>query len=154
MKRSELKSLIKECLVEILADGLGDQLVEARSADRPSKSKRPPSQQRPGRLSEHFEKRERQRKESYGSDPVLDSPARQAVSTLTSDPMMAKIFGDTANTTLADQESGESYQVSGGDAAGFAVAQHEPSELFEGSDKWAQLAFAPSKKLARTGNDG
>lgn len=131
MTRSNLKSLVKECLFEILLESTGEtaspQLAEAKNI---RKRKNTPAPRRPA--LDKMEINER------ASKPPVD------VSHLTQDPIMAAIFQDTAATTLveqADAERGKAPQ-GGGDAASLAVAQSDPSELFgESARNWAALAF-------------
>jgi hypothetical protein len=75
-------------------------------------------------------------------NPNHKANVRQAVSSLTQDPIMADIFRDTAATTLQEQAraSGPQSQpgLPGNDHPGLPV-----EEIFEeGAAKWAQLAFA------------
>ncbi len=132
MKRSELKALIKECVVEVLQDGLNStsnvQLMEG-SARRQGK---------------------KQAKRSHPLDNVTygGQPDRQeiAVNTgLSQDPMLQSIFQDTASTTLQEQvhseRRGPPIAPPGSDRAAVIAAENEPDELFEGASNWAKLAF-------------
>ena len=130
--RSDLKSLVKECLFEILLESTDKEtpatITESRTNKRPkSKSRR-------------------------ASRPALDSitysaPRKEApaidTSSITSDPVMAAIFQDTANTTLKEQAAAErGKMITGGDNATVAARNSDPSELFgEASQNWAALAF-------------
>ena len=136
MTRGDLKSLVKECLFEILLEAtddenavnLTDAVTKRKSNKRKSTSRRPaldmvsmspPSDKLPPK-------------------PNLD------VSGLTSDPVMAAIFQDTASTTLVEQAAAERGKPSRApvDAAAMKVSQSEPSELFGAASKnWATLAF-------------
>lgn len=132
--KTQLKSIVKECLVEILSEGISS----ASSALTESSSPRP------------------KRKKAKRAEPIRN-PAHdkvrfgqsvdRAVSELTSDPMMADIFSDTARTTLQERVSAESRSPTAqlGD-----LAQDDPgidTDFFGGSaDRWADLAFAASKK--------
>ena len=144
LNRNALKSLIKECLVEILSEGLGEtaevQLTEARQP--PRRKKRIPRPQQ-----DHQEPRPRR--------PALDSISykqrvEDKVSGLTSDPIMASIFKDTASTTLQEQASVNSNRSShveqvmaNGDAAAQAISGADPSDLFgDAASNWATLAFS------------
>ena len=135
MTRNDLKGLVKECLFEILLEatetGTSPQLAESHS---PRKKKLTPRR------------------------PALDNirvgnpaPKRQAptpvdVSGITSDPVMAAIFQDTAATTLVEQaraESGRGAARGAADAAAMTVANNTPEELFgAASQNWAALAFS------------
>tara|TARA_B100000519_G_scaffold152456_1_gene133502 strand:+ start:420 stop:839 length:420 start_codon:yes stop_codon:yes gene_type:complete len=136
VSRGALKQLVKECLFEILlesTDASPTKLVEARKKTR-TKARRQPR-------------------------PALDSiviggAAKKAqkkevdVSNITSDPVMAAIFQDTASTTLIEQAAAERGRpVAGGDAASVAVANSDPVSLFgEAANNWATLAFGGENK--------
>ena len=100
MKRSELKAIIKECLVEILAEGIGQEaLVEAKKAT-------------PRRASSHRadlkeQLRSRRSKRVAESDPAenpeFDNKVNNFVNSMTTDPVLAEIFADTAKTTMQEQ---------------------------------------------------
>jgi hypothetical protein len=126
--RGELKGIVKECLIEILAEGLladgTSQMLETTT--RPKK-KRPAPKRRRVPQAQH------------------DQVIQEAVSGLTDDPLMADIFSDTARGTLQDQLSAESRGVplAGGDSASLQSATTDPDDLFgEAAEKWAALAFA------------
>ena len=130
--RNKLKSLVKECLVEILAEGIGDAsetLVESssRSRSKTQQSSRAPKRRRSAVDHIKFDKR-----------------VNETVSAMTQDPTMAAIFADTAKTTLQDQLSSESRAPvvpAGADSAARAAAQYNPEDLFEGASNWSMLAF-------------
>lgn len=156
--RDQLKSLVRELLVEILQDGLGPAVgsspvrpvaAEARRRQAPPTGPRRPT-----------------------FDPRLDSPVgsrtptdalKEAVRLESGgNPILADILADTAMTTLPSQ-------LSNGDAMGrptgggtvsrsSAPIQQEqfrgdPTEIFvggevrdDGTSAWADLAFMPAKK--------
>ena len=132
MTRNNLKSLVKECLFEILLESTNSEVAPQINEARKIRKKRSmPS--RPGRPSlDHIAMNK-------------ERPAPQVdVSHLTEDPIMAAIFQDTANTTLVEQADAERGKMpkGGGDAASLAVAKSDPSQLFgEASRNWAALAF-------------
>ena len=132
MTRNDLKSLVKECLFEILLEASdvdsSSQLQETRKVKR-----------KPAR--------------SASRRPALDNitvgqkaeskSAALDVSGITSDPVMAAIFQDTARTTLVEQSRAENLgSRAGGDAASAAMAAADPQEVFgKASQNWAALAF-------------
>lgn len=146
ISRDHLKDLIKECLVEILSEGLGSAgpLLAAAS---PNRSIRGVSEARA---------REAHARRRPAHDPNLDTPIGKGriTSALTDairessggNQTMAAIFADTARTTL-------SHQIAAGDKGSGqsnpSVSQVEqiqgtPEQVF-GEDvaaKWANLAFA------------
>lgn len=133
LNRNELKKIIKECLFEIL--------TEASSPDE-SRSARPKPKAR--KIVERSNSRGAT-KEFLSNVKKQKSPVD--VSQITSDPVMAAIFEDTARTTLIEQTNGEKRVPSvGGSPAGMPGVEHVPSDLSstfgESADKWADLAFA------------
>ncbi len=150
--KSELKALIKECLVELLAEGLGSNITEAAHAKPRGPRNRDaeplPGQQRTTRpVVDPFAGRKRALDETrVGPAPVqhrAPAPIPAAVSALTRDPVMAAIFADTAQTTLIEQNNG----VRAGDAASQAAAKADPTQLFDEAqiDKWNEAAFKPAR---------
>ena len=136
VKRSVLKKLIKECLVEILIEGINSEpgveaLVEAA---RPR-----PSSPRNSKYEAEVARLEKQRRE-------LDSTrvSENVISGITNDDVMADILRDTASTTLVEQGMGNDARTSkpvAGDAASKIVADSNIEDLFEGAGNWAALAF-------------
>jgi hypothetical protein len=138
LSRTALKLIVKECLVEILQEGLLSDIEAVHpmeSQDRAPKRKKP-----------------------VPSRPALDqvkfeAAISQTVSGLTSDPVMASIFADTAKTTLQEQYSADGAPAARGapDNPMFSPSpENDPTEIFEkAAANWAALAFA-EKKL---GND-
>ena len=139
VSRSVLKEIVKECLVEILSEGLlssAETISESKNSKRKSKSSMiSPDvfQQRKKMLREKTERKQ---------------PEVQ-VDHITDDPMMREIFADTAATTLRDQPLTESgagkrdYVPS--DAAAQVVYNNDLEDLFEGAGNWAALAFSDGK---------
>jgi hypothetical protein len=170
-KKKVLKTIVKECLIEILAEGLvGNNVATVRE-----------SRELRGALQETYERTsdtritsqnlnqptqvlqsrpaQAKRQSSYldtmqvGDNSIGSSVASQAiqskVKSITSDPIMSDILADTAMTTLREQKegsrpSGPSVMASG-DSAARMVDQSSPEDLFGGqANNWANLAFAPS----------
>ncbi len=132
VSRGALKQLVKECLFEILLESTDSQpskLVEARKKTR-SKTRRAPTS-RPALDSIVIGGASKQQKKDID------------VSNITTDPVMAAIFQDTAATTLMEQAAAERGRpVAGGDAASLAVANSDPVSLFgDAANNWAALAF-------------
>lgn len=141
MNRKQLKNLVKECLFEILLESTekpGDVLSEAKS----SLSSRTSSKRRPALDSISYNRKKKK--------PVAKKrqPQNIDVSSITTDPVMASIFQDTAKNTLQEQLAAErGAPVAGGDAASLTVSQSDPAQLFgESSQNWAALAFSESSK--------
>lgn len=138
--RNELKSLIKECLVELLAEGLGGGLNESLRAKpiRGSAMQPPPRRHNP--------QLDRRVTSPIAQHSALTEAVRASAG---GNPIMADILADTAMTTLQSQINAEGRGGAahgGGDAASLMVANSNPEELFgeETTSKWADLAFASS----------
>jgi hypothetical protein len=164
MKRSELKQLIKECLVELLT-GAADSSVT-------NISQRPKAQQQT--LASHMGSQPRRQQVSAPQrgikrNPALDAPAltfEQRVSKLArpvnvfNDSTLDSIAGDTMRTTLMEQNDADGNDPTqqgipigqigvyeddipvpdGADAAAYYASRADPASL--GLDeKWAKLTF-------------
>ena len=160
INRSSLKTIVKECLVEILQEGLSNPRASGRQQMSESTSRNSTSLH-----SKKQQKSQQRRRTSldyiqYASEENnkkdLDSRIESSVTSMTSDPVLSSILSDTAKTTLQEQFSAERKGPAGsamptainGDAAARQAAVSTPEDLF-GSDvssKWADLAFASSKK--------
>ena len=91
-----LKGIVKECLVEILSEGLGttEVITENRKKAKSTSKKRSIFTQ----MDEVFERKP----DSY--DRIsFDEKVDQAASAATSDPILQSILADTARTTLQEQ---------------------------------------------------
>ena len=86
MTREKLKGIVKECLVEILAEGLNS---DGRSTNSNKARARKAKKAEEQRLAEHRKK--------------FEYKVEDTVSSITDDPIMASIFKDTASTTLQEQ---------------------------------------------------
>lgn len=134
--RQQLKSIVKECLVEILAEGIGStkkSIQEVSSRTNNVVSKKPSSVQT--RRGEHVK---------Y-SQTMAETIKREAGG----NSIMAEILADTAATTLPSmlKESAIQHPQPVGSVER-AVADSTPEELFgdDAASKWAQLAFTETQK--------
>ena len=167
LDKNLLKSIVKECLVEILAEGIVNNgqptrrkkqaLTEAFSSTGRSRSiegvgtrnnsntSSTRGNSRPTYLDNI----------SFGSENNRSERHENAVSkitkSITNDELMQDILADTARTTLQEQISGEGPTRGGtpmldsrpADKAAEIVSKSDPDELFGGSAKnWATLAFS------------
>ena len=155
------KSLVKECLVEILAEGLYPQEGDLREKKADLKESIQRSMHTGlGRMNESQQRNVQKNMQTPGSylDKVSfgsgnSEPAAvndrtvNLISKVTKDPIMSEIFADTAASTLQEQREGNSktyVPTKPADQAARIVADHDPSDLFGASaGKWADLAFAP-----------
>lgn len=139
VSRSVLKEIVKECLVEILSEGLHSSTENIQEA-KTKKQRRKVDRVAP----EVFEKRNRMlREKTERRTPSVN------VNAITGDPMMQEIFADTAATTLQSQpvtESGASRpDYVPKDQAAKVVFENDLEDLFEGAGNWAALAFSDGK---------
>lgn len=137
LTRTALKSIVKECLVEILAEGLastGETLLESRT----TQVRRPKAK----KTSSHLDSISYNNNKSKLSENLLNK-----INSTTSDPVMADILKDTALNTLpnqmgADKNMSYVHRVSQGDQATKVMAESDPLDMFEGASNWATLAFS------------
>ncbi len=139
--RSVLKEMVKECLVEILSEGLvnsSDQLHESK--------KRKPRQRKAERVDASvFQERKKMLRKNIS---VQENAVKNRVNNITQDPIMQDILADTAATTFKEQpltESAAKRDYVPGDAAAKAVYDNELEDLFDGAENWASLAFSGGK---------
>ena len=140
LTKNVLKEIVKECLTEILFEGLADNNNArkiASSSNKPAKA---------GKRKARKYQMENVSKKTPEVSSRLDEIANTARG-VTDDPVLADMLADTAKTTLQEQISAESkkgYAPAGsGDVAQKTVDSSTPDELFgaESAGKWAQLAF-------------
>ena len=136
--RNQLKGLVKECLVEILSEGLMGDVENISVPSIPL-----------GRAKKVSQKKSTATRPQIVESVSFDNAVNESVSALTSDPVLSSIFSDTAQNTLQDQIQAEgSRRMSGppADSAAAEVAKSDPSDLFgQASSNWARLAFAEKK---------
>jgi hypothetical protein len=143
INKQQLKSLIKECLVEILAEGLGSTQVQEAVQRSAVKQQARPQVRRGVDFTTFNDPKSRQQQASALQEAIKKQSGGNSV--------MADILADTAATTLQTQIASEGRQIPAGDAISRVVSESTPEELF-GEDtmsKWADLAFA-SPSPART----
>jgi len=142
MTKTELKSIIKECLLEILTDGLGESLNEVK--------------QKKMQAQKIVEAKEQERRMQLRKKEVADS-----VSYVTDDPILRKVLSHTAQTTLKEQMANDRIPQNvrtsmnestndnddldgGGSSEGAGL---DISSIFGGASKnWAAAAFAEKKR--------
>ena len=147
LSRNELKGIVKECLVEILQEGI-DTVVLTGKPTRMSESKqRQPDVSKPIRRRSVLDKKlmgaQKDKKE-------LSTSAELAANSMTEDPVLASILKDTALTTMQEQAGSDrkgpggifTASAASGDNAARVAANNDPAELFsESANKWEALAF-------------
>lgn len=144
--KSELKTIVKECLTEILSEGLGVSASSSPVASRPQTSNG-------STLSNSLKNGLRRQNSNVShSTPQLREAIRRESG---GDKVMESILADTAASTLpnflkaGDGRSPASMPSAGG-LVEQVVAQTNPEDLFgdDVTSKWASLAFmdSPTKK--------
>ena len=99
MTKNMLKGIVKECLVELLSEGLapqGDIVLERKTRTRPE---RQPVQNKKRSIFDQMDR------SFAGREPTTDfeSAVSSAARTATDDPILREILADTAKTTLQEQ---------------------------------------------------
>ena len=156
-QKKALKGIVKECLIELLAEGLvGNKQATIRE-----------SRELRGAIQESYEKSNSSLNETISTTPKKsyldnikagidnanysnnreDLALKQKISSITNDSLMSDILADTAKTTLREQkESGGTRGPSvaaSGDKIAKLVDQSTPDELFgKNASNWAALAFS------------
>ena len=149
LSKGILKEIVKECLIEILAEGLVSNnkqpvkstktLKESMLNSMTSSIKAKPSKKRPSYLdSINFDNK--------GGEKVKNEKLDEIASSVTKDPILSEMLKDTAHTTLQQQiaaENKKGFAAPGtGDEAQRIVESSMPEDLFgSASEKWASLAF-------------
>ncbi len=133
ISRDMLKAVVKECLFEILLESTGESKGSLMEARKPSPKKRS-SRARTSRPSLDSI--------SFNSKPSKPEVRPLDVSGITSDPVMASIFQDTAQTTLVEQAEAERGRPGQPTGPGIPLDSGVGADgLGEASKNWAYLAF-------------
>jgi len=127
--KSELKAIVKECLVEILSEGISTNSMMQK-----------PQQSAPRRRAafDHVS----WAKETERATPKAPD-SREVAKSLTSDPILAEVLADSQRTMVEQmQAENRGPAASAGDFAQRKVSNSDPMDLFsESSMNWAALAF-------------
>lgn len=137
--RQQLKSIVKECIIEILAEGMGPTVSESINEAK-SKVKQITSSPNAAMML----------KQNASKAKLQSSALREAIRVESrGNDMMASILADTAEKTLPSML--ENDKIKSPRATGKIeniVAAYEPEELFgeDVTSKWAELAFMGAQK--------
>jgi hypothetical protein len=123
ISKKQLKSVVKECLVELLSEGLESNLASLSSKKQAAVQRKQEEQ----RLAEH-----RQR---------FEVNVDNAVSHVTDDPVMQSILQDTARTTLQEQTSNDKSSRSSMSSAPGTAGIDLDTIFQEPKNNWSKLAF-------------
>ena len=132
VSRSMLKSIVKECLVELLAEGLSGGDTESLNESLSLRDTIPSA-------AKTFSS-------SKVVNPRFEEKTQQIISQATKDPIMASILEDTAQTTLQEQNGADrpnQFTAKPTDTYSQIASESDPMSMFEGaSENWAALAFS------------
>lgn len=129
MTRSKLKGIVKECLVEILSEGIDSSVDKKEINESRSRRKSEAIREENIRLEAHRKS--------------LDEKIASTVSSLTSDSVMQDILADTARNTLQEQLNHEGARPGQASSVGQGI---NLDGIFSGAaDNWSQLAFSDKK---------
>ena len=137
LTKNALKSLVKECLVEILAEGIGSTATLQEGSKKTRQNLEAQRRAEEKRLEKHRQK--------------FEVRVDNTVSDLTDDPVMQSIFAETARTTLQEQmqhdssPSSRGAQISPEMMAGSPAGIDLESIFSDASSSWSQLAFSEKK---------
>ena len=132
LKRSALKSVVKECLLEILSEGINTQQTARTQPQGNAVARQALSESR-----------------KVPQDQAQAKSIKDTIAGITSDPILASVLGDTAQTTLVEQAGADrqgqlrQMRVPGAGGQDNTVQTEEP----DGNSHWAALAFAEKKTV-------
>jgi len=148
LTRSDLKDIVKECLIEILMEGIS-QPESRTSPVRESVRQRAPAPAPLPTGKKHLDSMsfsagaskvaaraqgQSERAAAVAAEASLAFPPGQQN-------VMKSIFEDTMRNTLPGMIEAERNPAAGG-----PVSAIDPMQIFEGASNWADMAFAPTKK--------
>lgn len=145
ISKSALKGLIKECLVEILEEGLLAQPLSESRSRASTASRNVPKKRSARSLSENLQSR----KPSF--NPVLDTPVNPpsladrvppTIARVSSDPSIQALLEDTAATTFQTQNNAENQR---GPQAQTDVPLEALGMMGAKMGNWADMAFSESR---------
>jgi hypothetical protein len=148
LTRNDLKEIIKECILEVMLDGLRGGEPE-RAPQMSESTRRLPS-------APNGKKHLDSITFSAGASKVADQAqgrrapppvSQELVSSFPKEQrnVMQQIFEDTARNTLPAQLTAERNPAAAMSQAQ-GVPDVDPMSMFDGASNWADLAFAASKK--------
>lgn len=147
LDKNTLKSIVKECLIEILSEGLtnGNTQKLSESINNITNAKIKTEEKInsiPIQNKKNIAKILPQKKQI--NENFIDK-TQQIIKKTTNDPVLAEIFADTALTTLQEQNSADnktSFNPKSNDQYKNFMNENDPSDIFgEASNNWANLAF-------------
>lgn len=152
LSREDLKGIVKECLVEILSEGISQtahQINETKLHRHPGPAL--DAQRQPNQRSNVADKISFLPKQQVQEARRID---KKSLTAITADPMLQAMLEDTAirGTPITDSNPGnnalhETAVATQGDQAAKKMLRSDPTDVFgETSSKWAMLAFSDKQK--------
>lgn len=150
LTRSDLKDIVKECLIEILMEGISQP--ERKSApvrESVSHAPRAPASNQVPAGKKHLDSvtfsagASRVAARAQGQNNHYAAVAAEASTAFPPDQrsVMQSIFEDTMKNTLPSMIEADRNPGAGG-----PVSNIDPMQIFEGASNWADMAFAPTKR--------
>ena len=150
LSRDELKNIVKECLVEILSEGL------TGATQTINENRRPNSIQQPQQKTPSVNPRQTVADKIAflpKNSPPKQQVDRNMIKAATSDPLLQEMLADTAirGTPIVEesrvaQARNEIAVSAHGDIAAKTMMKSDPTDIFSDSaSKWATLAFSEKK---------
>jgi len=138
VSRNMLKGIVKECLVELLAEGLSGGDTVSLNESLSLKKTLADSETKINPASSISS--------AKVTNPNFEQKTKQVISQATKDPIMASILEDTAQTTLQEQNTADrpnQFTAKPTDTYSRMANEADPMSMFEGaSENWAALAFS------------
>lgn len=141
MKRSELKDIVKECLVEILLEGVGGSEGRVNEQRSPSTKEQAAAPLRRPALDMIRPMGKALQERQTRPEPPRPPPAAFKELAGGND-VMASIFADTASSGLVESVGSERSSHSANPIIDTGI---DPTRL-EGASNWAALAFAEPRR--------
>ena len=144
--RNELKSIIKECLVEILVEGMGSSSAESiQESKKPIRQPIGSQKQQSPHVSTLMRNNASRIKMQHNPNTVNPTIKEAIKREAGGNDIMAAILADTAEKTLPTMIENDRTKLipAAGGTVERIVASANPDELFgsETASKWAALAF-------------
>lgn len=143
VKRSVLKEIVKECLLEILFEGIdsepGYDKETIREARQPRRRVPRPSSNDLATAVRNSTNNQKPVRQETPKEGFRESFVTAAVAELTDDALMTELLADTAQTTLREQKEGK--RVPADNAAAVIDEADDMSQIFENASNWAAIAF-------------
>ena len=138
LTRSALKEVVKECLVEILSEGIAGNNKSLMAERKNLNSRSMHVKNKKASALDHM-------KINKKNESLLEAVAGN-------NDIMQDIFRDTLeNTITAQSQAAEKSTIAQraihGDAATKKMVGSDPMDMFEGANNWATLAFSSEDKL-------